>query len=117
VELCRTGEITEETQVCPEGTESFQPLAALLATGQHPSDEPSSSGIVEPPPVPTEPPATQDAPPTKNYEYSVVPFVAMIEQREGSTAVTGRIKRDHPGSKSVPFGGSKSPTWGFCLIV
>ena len=31
-------------------------------------------------------------------------------------AVTGRIKRDHPGSKMVPFGDSKSPTWGFSLV-
>jgi len=31
--------------------------------------------------------------------------------------VTGRFKRDHPGSKMVLFGGSKSPTWGFRLWV
>src|ERR1035441_7503191 len=30
--------------------------------------------------------------------------------------VTGRIKRDHLGSKQVPFGDSKSPTWGFNLV-
>ena len=30
--------------------------------------------------------------------------------------VTGRFKRDHPGSKMVPFGDSKSPTWGFGLV-
>lgn len=30
--------------------------------------------------------------------------------------VTGRIKRDHPGSKVVLFGDSKSPTWGFSLV-
>jgi hypothetical protein len=31
-------------------------------------------------------------------------------------SVTGRIKRDHPGSTWVPFGNSKSPTWGFSLV-
>ena len=36
--------------------------------------------------------------------------------RNACPTVTGRIKRDHPGSKMVPFGDSKSPTWGFSLV-
>jgi hypothetical protein len=32
----------------------------------------------------------------------------------GQEGVTGRIKRDHPGSKLVPFGGVKVPHPGFC---
>ena len=39
------------------------------------------------------------------------------ETSKANWAVTGRFKRDHPGSKWVPFGGSKSPTWGFSSIV
>ena len=38
-------------------------------------------------------------------------------ERTRRPIVTGRFKRDHPGSKWVPFGGSKSPTWGFSSIV
>ena len=44
-------------------------------------------------------------------------FKTLEEKCIPPSLVTGRIKRDHPGSKLVPFGDSKSPTWGFGLVL
>src|SRR6266851_9393924 len=76
--LCRRGEVSPDTQVCTEGAESWQPLSALGPIEPASPEEPPQAAAVQYPPMPVMPPPTLPPSPIKGYEYSVIPFVAVI---------------------------------------
>jgi hypothetical protein len=92
VELCRAGEITEDTQVCMEEGESWQSLSTLLPFENSSPGETASPAAIQPPPMPQVSPPTELPPPLRSSEYSVVPFVAVIAHREGSSAAAAQLQ-------------------------
>jgi GYF domain 2 len=91
MELCRTGEIAHDTQVCTEAAESWQPFSSLVPIEQSPPEESSTHVSFQPPPLPLAAPH-QEPPVLKRYEYSVVPFIAIIAHKEGSTAAATQLE-------------------------
>ena len=75
-ELYRRGDIPPDTQICKEGTESWVSISFL-------------DGIVAPPPIPKVPPL----PALRTYEYSVIPFVAVIPHGKGADAAATQLEK------------------------
>ena len=84
----RAEEIGEDTQVCAEGSESWQPLSALI-----PIEQPSPPAIVQPPPVPPASPLPGLPPPIINQEYYVVPFVATVKLTDDTSVVAAQLQQ------------------------
>ncbi len=93
-ELCQRGEIPPDTNVCTEGADSWLPLSSLGPSDYLPPDDAPPTSA--PPSVPIAAPLSRTppaAPPSiPAYQYSVVPFVAVIAHREGSTAAASQLQ-------------------------
>ena len=95
-ELVRCGQLPDDVQVCTEGAESWRSLSDLIQTEnalEHVEQLP------QPPPVPTslQPEVAVHkpvaAPPAiKNWEYSVVPFVAVIGRTQGAAVASTQLE-------------------------
>lgn len=90
-ELCRTGEIPVDVQVCTEEAGTWQPLSALVPAEQLEPYETPQPPNAPPIPIASELPLLPQAR-EQGYEYKVVPFVAVIAHTQGATSAASQLQ-------------------------